>query len=109
MLVVEQHRDVDVALTAGGTACPASVQPGETHRGVAAQSARELVVEPDDLTIAGARGHVVSHSVALPVPRRISARTRHTVNTAIDALVLLGASRTPALPGRGIDQLRLRP
>ena len=86
MLVVEQHRDVDVALAAGGPACPASVQPGETHRGVPAQSARELVAEPRNLTIAGVRGHVVSLSVALPLPRRISARTRHTVNTVINAL-----------------------
>ena len=86
MLVVEQHRDVDVALATGGPACPASMQPGEAHRGVAAQSARELVVEPGNLTIAGVRGHGVFPLVALPVPRRISARTGHTVNTAIDAL-----------------------
>ena len=99
VLVVEQHRDVDVALAAGGPACPASMQPGETHRGVPAQSARELVVEPGNLTIAGVRGHGVFPLVTLPVPRRISARTSHAVNTAIDALRSLRYIKDANAPG----------
>ena len=70
MFVVEQHRDVDVALAARGAACPASVQPGETYRGVAAQGVCKAVAEASNVVVAGGRSHVISRSVALSVPRR---------------------------------------
>ena len=69
-LVVEEHCDVDVALAACGAAGPASVQPGETHRGVAAQGACKVVAEDSNVSVPGVRGHVVSRSDALSVPHR---------------------------------------
>lgn len=70
VLGVEQHRDVDVALAPRPAARPASVQPGETHRGLAAQGTGKTIAEPSNLSVVGVRGHVVSRSIALPVPRR---------------------------------------
>ena len=70
MFVVEQHRDVDVALAARGAACPASVQPGKTYRGVAAQGVCKAVAEAANVVVAGVQSHVISRSDALSVPRR---------------------------------------
>ena len=67
--VGEQRRDVDVALAARGAACPASVQPGETHRGVAAQGACEAVAEAFFVVVAGGQIHVIVRSDASSVPR----------------------------------------
>ena len=70
MFVVEQHRDVDVALAARGAACPASVQPGKTYRGVAAQGVCKAVAEAANVVVAGVQNHVISRSDALSAPRR---------------------------------------
>ena len=68
MLVVEQHRDVDVALAPRRAARPASMQPSETHRGVAAQGARKVVAEPSNVFVAGGRGHVALRSKCIVAP-----------------------------------------
>ena len=57
MLVVEQHRNVDVALAARGAARPASVQPSEAHRGIVAQAAGETVAKTGRVSFVGELGH----------------------------------------------------
>ena len=69
--VIEQHRDVDVALATRGAARAASVQPGETYRGVAAQGVCEAVAEVSSVVVAaGGQLHAIVHSDASSVPRR---------------------------------------
>ena len=45
MFRIEQDRDVDVALVSCGLPSPASVQPGEAHRGIGGQGAGEAVAK----------------------------------------------------------------
>ena len=104
--VVEQHRDVDVALAARGAACPASVQPGETNRGVAAQGVCEAVAEASSVVVAGGQIHVISLG-CLVGPRgwgkpRISlARSGRKGDRAV---IGIGASAAP----RGCSRPRCR-
>ena len=58
--VVEQHRDVDIALPARSAARPASVQPGESHRAVTLQRVRKTTAEVSDVVFVGGHGHVMS-------------------------------------------------
>ena len=57
-LVVEEHGDIDVALVPCPASRPASVQIGETHRGIGAQTLRETLAEAIDVFLVG----VVSHA-----------------------------------------------
>ena len=77
--VVEQHRDVDIALATRGAACPASVQPGETHRGVAAQGVCKAVAEASNVIVAGGHGHGIPRSDILSVPRRDRGQPRISI------------------------------
>ena len=77
--VVEQHRDVDIALAARGAACPASVQPGETYRRVAAQGVCKTVAQASNVVVAGGHGHVNLSlgSLVGPAPRPRRAEDKH--------------------------------
>lgn len=57
-LVVEEHGDIDVALVPCPASRPASVQIGETHRGIGAQTLRETLAEAIEVFLVG----VVSHA-----------------------------------------------
>lgn len=57
VLLTEQHRDVDVALAPRAAARPASVQPGETHRGIVAQTVCEPAAKAGNVSFAGESGH----------------------------------------------------
>ena len=79
MFVVEQHRDVDVALAVRGAACPASVQPGETYRRVAAQRVRKTAAQASNVVVAGGHGHGISRSDTLSIPRRDGGKPRTSI------------------------------
>lgn len=57
-LVVQEHGDIDVALVPFPTLRPASVQIGETHRGIGTQTSRETLAEAAEVFLVG----VVSHA-----------------------------------------------
>ena len=58
MVFVDKHRDVDVAFASRGASRPASMQPGETYRGVVAHAVRETAAETGKVSFPGELGHV---------------------------------------------------
>ena len=70
VVVVEEHSHVDIALPARRSACPASVQPSETHRAVALKYLSETAAEASNFVFAGGHGHVMSCSSASSIPHR---------------------------------------
>lgn len=87
VLLTEQYRDVDVALAPRAAARPASVQPGETHRGVVAQAVCEPVAKAGNVSFAGESGHA-----RLPLESAFP-----TVVRTRWPMLIPGDSRPPAL------------
>ena len=67
-LIVEQYREVDVALAPPGTARPASVQIGQPHRGIGGQAPAETLAEAAECFLAGTFSHVRPSFERLVVP-----------------------------------------
>ena len=70
VIVIEEHRYVDIAFPARHAAPPAPVQPRETHRAVALQSPGETAAEASKVVFASGHGHVMSCSSASSIQRR---------------------------------------
>ena len=65
-LVVEQHRDIDVALAPYGAARPASVQIGDAQRGIETQTPRKTLAKAGEVFLTEVSSHV-HPSLELPV------------------------------------------
>lgn len=70
MIVVDEHRNVDVALAARAAAGPASVQPGKAHRRVIVQSAGKTIAEVVNVASDLERDHYVLRPVGSSLPCR---------------------------------------
>ena len=68
---IEQDRHVDITLLSSGVSGPASVQPGEAHRGIGGERAGETVAKAVNAPLTSRRGLVTRHVRRPPLRRMV--------------------------------------